>query len=764
MRKSLFMLLSFLIGQFTSLEAQIELITKVSADTVCAGNTVNLSAKLSYYTFHDSLTNSYSSSFWAGTSPMFYSNPCSPGPAGPYAWTIPNTILPRHFTSKSIPFFPGEINISWKMKYGIDENSTVCEEPDDINEGVHLQYSNLPTGGFLDFPVANVDPIGPNSINPPFITTVPGSGSYWAPKATRSERLNSSLYYWHDYETTMTIPSNYSSFYFRFAQLYVTSNTYDTWGIDEITVRLFDNQALFSWSTGHSGSQASNILLKPHPLNIMYDTCFYVVGWSQNFPNVILDTTICVTVLPVPTSTIVMSENEICAGDSITLTAYTNPGMDFRWEINGQNFGNTSPINVSFPEGNYNAKLYVSNSICDTAVSQSSFTVHPMPNPDFSVNSIIGCAPLIVQFNNLTQSQVSQYQWYMGDGSVSNAINPSHTYLNEGQFSVRLKAVSVNGLCSNTKIYNDLISVPCGAPCSLSTTILHQGSDTICIGDSTMLSSSLINTNYSYQWLLNGGIIPGANAPTFYAKNEGVYNVKVSDSCTTFSADYQIFEFPSINPHIVALSPYNCIFDSLKLLLPTTYNTYYWSTGNTSSELWVNQSGNYYVHVTDDYGCELKSAPFDYINYSTNSPSICYVTFDNDLEKNTLVWNKDFLNFLVDYNIYRSDNQNTQVILVDSLIDPLLNKYLDISSDPKFFVYNYQILANDKCFNSTPMSQPISSTKLHVNSDLNNKWILSWNLTNLPTSTYYLIYRGTTKANLQLVDSVPASQNIYHDL
>ena len=55
-----------------------------------------------------------------------------------------------------------------------------------------------------------------------------------------------------------------------------------------------------------------------------------------------------------------------------------------------------------------------------------------------------GCAPTIVSFNS-TSTNATSYEWDFGDGQTSTLENPSHTYSEGGNFTVKLKAINAAG-------------------------------------------------------------------------------------------------------------------------------------------------------------------------------------------------------------------------------------------------------------------------------------------------------------------------------
>lgn len=76
---------------------------------------------------------------------------------------------------------------------------------------------------------------------------------------------------------------------------------------------------------------------------------------------------------------------------------------------------------------------------------------------DFSVNFKNINHGETIQFNNLTNKNVSFLIWDFGDGNTSTSQNPSHTYLNSGIYTVKLLVSDL--ISSDFKVKKDLIEV-----------------------------------------------------------------------------------------------------------------------------------------------------------------------------------------------------------------------------------------------------------------------------------------------------------------
>ncbi len=66
------------------------------------------------------------------------------------------------------------------------------------------------------------------------------------------------------------------------------------------------------------------------------------------------------------------------------------------------------------------------------------------PNPTFRAYPKSGTPPLTVRFQNTCPNVTAGFFWEFGDGTVSTAPNPTHQYLQEGTYTVKLTVQTVN--------------------------------------------------------------------------------------------------------------------------------------------------------------------------------------------------------------------------------------------------------------------------------------------------------------------------------
>jgi len=149
-----------------------------------------------------------------------------------------------------------------------------------------------------------------------------------------------------------------------------------------------------------------------------------------------------VTILLPPVAGWEQNGNEGCEGLSVQFNAATQvAGLTYAWTFAG---GEPATSNLPNPtvlyntSGNYAVQLIVTNAAgTDTAVQNSAIAINPNPLAAFAANNPLGQA--MVQFSNASTA-ASSYHWHFGDGSESDASNPSHSYQADGTYTRRCQS------------------------------------------------------------------------------------------------------------------------------------------------------------------------------------------------------------------------------------------------------------------------------------------------------------------------------------
>ena len=141
----------------------------------------------------------------------------------------------------------------------------------------------------------------------------------------------------------------------------------------------------------------------------------------------------------------------ICIGDNVTLSGAG--AQTYVWD-NGVTNG------VAFAPLNTTTYTVVGTDV-NGCIGQDDVvvTVNELPIVDFVGDPRTGCAPLLVNFENLSGAVNASCIWELGDGTtIIGCDNFSHVYENEGNYSVTLTVESLDG-CTNSLTFLNYINV-----------------------------------------------------------------------------------------------------------------------------------------------------------------------------------------------------------------------------------------------------------------------------------------------------------------
>lgn len=220
---------------------------------------------------------------------------------------------------------------------------------------------------------------------------------------------------------------------------------------------------------------------------------------------------------------------------TIFLENLTNSGpWDFLWDFGD---GTTSTEqNVSeytyLQAGTYTISLTASFGDC-IVTTVKSITINPIPPiVDFGYDPAFGCAPLTVNFTNLSQFALSSsYEWEFGDGSTSNAVNPTHTYFEPGIYSVSLTASNAFNQ-STTEIKSQIIEV-------FETPLVQFDvrPAIVFVPDNPIFTNNQSIGATSFLWDFGDGTTSTEQEPTHFYQEEGFYDITLIGANTLGCAD-----------------------------------------------------------------------------------------------------------------------------------------------------------------------------------------------------------------------------------
>lgn len=156
---------------------------------------------------------------------------------------------------------------------------------------------------------------------------------------------------------------------------------------------------------------------------------------------------------------LITNQTNVCPGDVVMITPVIWGGVGPPYAIYNH-YGDlvTSPIYI-YPEQSGWYTIRVEDACVSWDTTSVYINVYSIPPIDILADTLKGCQPLTVHFNEINPDSNYSYIWNFGDNSnLSFVKNPVHTYNSDGIFDVTVTVISEYG-CKNTKTYNDMITV-----------------------------------------------------------------------------------------------------------------------------------------------------------------------------------------------------------------------------------------------------------------------------------------------------------------
>jgi PKD repeat protein len=255
----------------------------------------------------------------------------------------------------------------------------------------------------------------------------------------------------------------------------------------------------------------------------------------------------------------------------------------------------------------------------------------PPPAADFTATPLTGAVPLTVTFSN-NSTNADSYLWQFGDGITSTIAAPSHTYEQNGVYTVTLTATGPGG--EDTQMRSGYITVS-DAPI---TGLQAFNDGPTALGHNTTLSAAITGgSNVVYAWDLGDGTSgSGATINHAYA-SAGTYTAMVTatntagqEVATTTATVYDLVADFTASP-VSGVVPLTVTFANQS----TDATSYLWDFGDGATSTLEHpahtytQTGNYTVTLTAyGFGEEATRVRSEYI--TVNDAPITGLQAHND--------------------------------------------------------------------------------------------------------------------------------------
>lgn len=208
----------------------------------------------------------------------------------------------------------------------------------------------------------------------------------------------------------------------------------------------------YQWDFG-DGTTSTQQDPPPHTYTAVGDYAISLVAFNSQGCQSSFTDSVHVFAIPDP----VIGVQNVCEGQmaqfaDLTQTPLGNPIQQWLWDFGDADTSTEEGPGHLYSTGNtYTVTLTVTTPYC-SGTNSTTITVEQKPSASIVADPMTGCSPLDVQFIN-NSTGATNYIWRFGDGGVSNASDPLHTYHNPGNvdsvYTAELIASTTFG-CSDT--------------------------------------------------------------------------------------------------------------------------------------------------------------------------------------------------------------------------------------------------------------------------------------------------------------------------
>jgi gliding motility-associated-like protein len=204
-------------------------------------------------------------------------------------------------------------------------------------------------------------------------------------------------------------------------------------------------------------------LTQINPVKTYTSPGIYTIKLLNNFGGCVDSVNKHIVVKPKPTAAFSSDATMSCKIPFIVEFLDQSSGsISWQWQFgDGGTSTEQNPEHAYTSTGNFTVRLIATNAngCSDTIIKQQyiqierpSILIHELPQK--------GCLPLTINPSAAVNANqpIASYLWNFGDGTTTNAINPTHTYTTAGNYDVSL-TITTTGGCAETTIVTNAVRV-----------------------------------------------------------------------------------------------------------------------------------------------------------------------------------------------------------------------------------------------------------------------------------------------------------------
>jgi hypothetical protein len=439
--------------------------------------------------------------------------------------------------------------------------------------------------------IVTENPLPTPIVNGSGATTFCSGGS-----VTLSSSVTGASYLWSNNETTQSISATTTGNYsveVTDANGCTGTSTITSVTVNPLPTPILNTSGATTFCSGNSVTLSSSITGVSYLWSNNETTQSISATTTGNYSVAVTDANGCtgtstavnITVNPLPLPIVNASGvTTFCSGNSVTLSS-SFTGVSYLWSNNAT----TQSISAT-TTGNYSVEVTDANG-CTGTSTITSVTVNPLPTPILNTNG----ATTFCLGNSVTLSSSItgvSYLWSNNETTQSIIVSTSENYT--------LIVTDSNGCTAISDTITVLVHTLPDA------TLLTDGNLSFCFGDSISISCTESST---YLWN------SGETSKEIVVKNSGHYLVTVTDSfgCSAISDSIGVVvhNLPEITLTPGGVTTF-CKGDSVTLFSSQAVS-YLWSSGATTQNITVYNSGNYFINIIDNNNCQAESPPINVV-------------------------------------------------------------------------------------------------------------------------------------------------------
>jgi PKD repeat protein len=331
-----------------------------------------------------------------------------------------------------------------------------------------------------------------------------------------------------------------------------------------------------------NGPSVINVIL-PNPVGNAPTDFYYVTNLINNATGCQALDSILVTINPNPVGNFTLPTTG-CINSPIPLSNGDASIGSYEWSIDGVLYSllaNPAPP-IFTTLGDHTIEMVAINQYGCTDTLNSVIQIYDQPVANFTTDTDYGCAPLEVNFTNLSTGLfVTSYDWTFAPDTVSwnyqytsaNLVDPpSVTYLQGDVTTIYTATLSVTNACGTVTSQQDITVLP--TPVAEFTLATH----TICSGSSLVLNNISVGEPLTYYWTYGNTISYNPNLLSMYFPSDSMTYVypltlTLTNACGTDTFIDSVTVLPDlVNGGFVTTADSGC--SPLTVTLTnTTFNT-----------------------------------------------------------------------------------------------------------------------------------------------------------------------------------------------